>query len=430
MGKMVVSVFRDPINLKDSVLTQKKRGQKYFNFLMASALSACASPGFSDTPAPLHLNVSLPAALVAADLDGDGLSDLAFAGAWPNVGWARNLGGGRFGGVRAVTSLASGAAALAAGDVDGDGHLDLVSASVNDGKLAWYKNVDGDGTFGDQIVVQAGLKNSHSSWSFDVALGDLDNDGDLDIALASYGDKKIMTFENTDGKGAFVQNYSTYAGQPSSIRLGDVDGDGTLDMVGGMRAWSSMYHVDVYFNRRGSFEAHAIRASSLPISSMALGDVDGSGTLDIAVGDSFVLQWYDNTGGGRFPGAVRAHTVSSDPHTSTQLFSDVVLADFDKDGALDLATSSNFKLSFFQNADGKGTFSTQVNFGGLQHHARSLAVADFDGDGWLDVATASSATTDNPITYHANTCGPSAPSSVDNKPVDYVNVTNVLRGLI
>jgi hypothetical protein len=79
-----------------------------------------------------------------------------------------------------VTINAKGAYSVAVGDFNGDGHLDLASASVGDNKIAWYKNTDGQGTFGPQIVVTAAAK---YAWS--VAVGDFNGDGHLDLASAS-----------------------------------------------------------------------------------------------------------------------------------------------------------------------------------------------------------------------------------------------------
>ena len=68
-----------------------------------------------------------------------------------------------------------------------------------------------------------------------------------------------------------------------------------------------------------------------------------------------------------------------------------------------IVMTSAYKISWYRNTDGTGNFSSQINFGGLQNHVKSLAVADFDGDGWPDIAAAS-AFQDNPITWYKNTC--------------------------
>jgi hypothetical protein len=87
--------------------------------------------------------------------------------------------GALFGKQIVVSTAAKYAYSVAVGDFNGDGHLDLASASGGDGKIAWYKNTDGLGTFGSQIVVSTA-----ASGAMSVAVGDFNGDGHLDLASA------------------------------------------------------------------------------------------------------------------------------------------------------------------------------------------------------------------------------------------------------
>jgi hypothetical protein len=125
------------------------------------------------------------------------------------------------------------------------------------------------------------------------------------------------------------------------------------------------------------------------------------GSTDIASLTGSGIYWYPNAGKQArrvFDGS--ATLVTQDPGNNP---SDILLADVDGDGALDIISASAYKISWYRNTDGTGNFSSQINFGGLQNHVKSLAVADFDGDGWPDIAAAS-AFQDNPITWYKNTC--------------------------
>ena len=77
-----------------------------------------------------------------------------------------------------------------AADIDGDGDLDALSASFNDSKIAWYENLDGQGTFGPQLVISA-----VASGAIAVYAANLDGDEDLDVLSASSFDNKIAWYE-------------------------------------------------------------------------------------------------------------------------------------------------------------------------------------------------------------------------------------------
>ena len=134
-----------------------------------------------------------------------------------------------------VTTKAIGAVSVVVGDLNGDGWLDLASASYHDNKIAWYKNTDGKGTFGPQIIVTTNAIGANC-----VAVGDLNGDGWLDLASASQGGgqsgqlkPKIAWYENIDGKGTFGQQIvvTTKAKFAASIVVGDLNGDGWLDLA-------------------------------------------------------------------------------------------------------------------------------------------------------------------------------------------------------
>jgi len=127
-----------------------------------------------------------------------------------------------------VTTEASSAQSVAVGDFNGDGWLDLASASQNDRTIAWYKNTYGKGTFGQQIIVTT---KAIQAWS--VAVGDFNGDGWLDLASASWYDNKIAWYNNTDGKGTFGQQIvvTTKASGAYSVAVGDLNGDGWLDLA-------------------------------------------------------------------------------------------------------------------------------------------------------------------------------------------------------
>lgn len=86
---------------------------------------------------------------------------------------------------------------VAAADVDGDLDLDVISASYNDGRIVWYENTDGAGTFLAGVDIDV-LDSAES-----VVAVDLDDDGDVDLVVAESLGGRIVWYENTDGLGTF-----------------------------------------------------------------------------------------------------------------------------------------------------------------------------------------------------------------------------------
>ena len=94
---------------------------------------------------------------------------------------------------RTITTSADGAVSVYAADVDNDGDMDVLSASRDDGKIAWYEN--GLSAFGDPTFGSATISTS-ADGANSVYAADIDNDGDMDILSASVRDDKIAWYEN------------------------------------------------------------------------------------------------------------------------------------------------------------------------------------------------------------------------------------------
>ena len=150
--------------------------------------------------------------------------------------WFENLDGqGQFGPLREITADVASPRSAQAVDLDGDDDLDVVVVSVFDlnpdgsfGKVTWYENTDGQGTWGEQQLI---TQEADVAWSLEVA--DLDADGDPDVIVGSVRDSEISWFQNTDGQGQFgpQQLISTQAKVPEALEAADLDGDGDLDIL-------------------------------------------------------------------------------------------------------------------------------------------------------------------------------------------------------
>ena len=170
----------------------------------------------------------------------------------------------------------------------------------------------------------------------DVALGDVDGDGDLDALIANGS---IVSVRLNNSLGAFSGTYDvTMGGATTKLVVGDVDGDGDLDLA---TSSSSTSTVSVRLNNgNGTFGGTADYLLSFAPKTLELGDVDGDGDLDLvtagnnptmsgaAAGQAVVRL---NNGNGTFGGGADLGTGGSQPF--------VALGDMDGDGTLDLLTS-------------------------------------------------------------------------------------------
>ncbi|QSE98791.1 FG-GAP-like repeat-containing protein [Fulvivirga lutea] len=326
----------------------------------------------------------------AADLDGDG--DLDVLSASQNNGliaWYENDGSGSFGTTQTITTAVFGAISVYAADLDGDGDLDVLSAAEGGGFIAWHEN-DGSGTFGAMQTITNGAPTASSVYA-----ADLDGDGDLDVLSASEANG-IAWYEN-DGSGSFgaLQTITTEASGAKSVYAADLDGDGDLDVLSASQfdnriAWCEN-------DGSGSFgPLQTITTGASAAWSVYAADLDGDGDLDV-LSASLVddrIAWYENDGSGSF-GSQQTITTSANDAFS------VYAADLDGDGDLDVlsASQADARIAWYEN-DGSGSFGSQQTITTSANGAISVYAADLDGDGDLDVLSASEF--DNQIAWYEN----------------------------
>ena len=102
---------------------------------------------------------------------------------------------------------------MVAADLNGDGLVDLASASKDDNTLAWYPN-HGGGSFPHKIVI-----NSQAMGAYSVVARDVDQDGSIDLVLASNADDTVALYRNVDGQGSFVSRIRTRSPPPKRQSL-------------------------------------------------------------------------------------------------------------------------------------------------------------------------------------------------------------------
>jgi len=350
--------------------------------------------------APLPLSSPSPigySSVVAVDLDGDGDLDAAAAGG--GIKWHENTdGAGTFGPMQLV-GQAVGDVRLSCGDLDGDGDQDLLVASGNYGFVSWYENLDGNGSSWDERALTTTMRGLR-----DVVAGDLDGDGDVDIAAAAPTEEKFAWYENLDGFGTFSSEHtiSSEAEGVYALSIADMDGDGDADIVSAARLGSPALAWHRNQDGLGTFEPF-LPVAWLPypkkLTSVDTADLDGDGDQDVIWGDEGEgsLGWCLNEDGlGSFAPPVVIDSTAN--HVLK-----VLAADFTGNGAPDIAIGTSFvsRVSWHRNnLSGQGTFSSERVISTLLDYPIGLFAADLDADGDLDLLAASS--DDHKVAWYPN----------------------------
>ncbi|MCA1539953.1 VCBS repeat-containing protein [Bradyrhizobium sp. NBAIM32] len=319
--------------------------------------------------------------VASGDLSGDGKQDLVSESSSGEISVMLGNGDGTF---QEPVNYAAGhdLNSVSIADVDNDGLLDLaISNAGANGAIALLLG-NGDGTF--QSAISSPTNRAHSS---DSALADLNGDGRLDVLVANTGENGGVSVLLGNGDGSFsLSTVLASNADPLGVAAADLNGDGIVDV-----AFSNVpgaFGIQIYLGTGdGTFTAAPNVPAATHTASVALEDLDHDTDTDL------VFSSYDGTvsvalgnGDGSFQ-APFSYTlgIASDgvaPGT-------VTLANVNGDTALDLVYANPLLASVsVLLGNGDGTFQSQQLFatGGTQ--PGWTAVDDFTGDGRLDIAVA------------------------------------------
>ncbi|MBN1424619.1 VCBS repeat-containing protein [Candidatus Fermentibacteria bacterium] len=273
-------------------------------------------------------------------------------------------------------------------DFDANGWLDLVithGLDVIASPDAVYFNTDGILSFTPGWISEASLPSAN------VFLGDLDNDGDPDLAVSSLGitSQGLPPVPHTIyfNNGGLPPNpdWVSLPGNAFSCAGGDVDGDGDIDIAFGQGDFATNHFQKtvLYLNENGDFGQSPTweTADLLHSAEVAFADVDRDGDLDLALGgrNSFGLAIFFNDQG-------ILETTPSWQTSAVITGRQMAFGDVNGDGFLDLAVAGGAQ-SFFLFRNINGTLETTPSWSAVAGGEPSaVAWADVDGDGDLDLA--------------------------------------------
>ncbi|MDD1474815.1 VCBS repeat-containing protein, partial [Dolichospermum sp. ST_sed4] len=271
------------------------------------------------------------------DYDNDGDLDILLTGSnssyQPVSKIYRNNGNNSFTEQTGITLIGVTGSSVAWGDYDNDGDLDiLLTGSLATGRISKIYSNNGDNSFSEQTgITLMGVSGGSVAW------GDCDNDGDLDILLTGGSlNQPFSKIYSNNGDNSFTEKTidaltGVYA---SSVAWGDYDNDGDLDfLLTGYSASSGYFKI---YRNLGNFNFSSLNIKTLGTtpyqSSAAWGDYNNDGRLDILLTglyppNSKISKIFRNSGG---------FTEQADIALTGVVLSSVAWGDYDNDGDLDI----------------------------------------------------------------------------------------------
>lgn len=313
-------------------------------------------------------------------------ADGYFSHGQPQPFVAYSYQGGAFVDVSARLPYTGYARQVAVADVDGDGDLDVyLPAAWGDPDALFIQTA---GTFKDEAAERLGGRRSNAAAA---RFGDLDGDGDLDLVVTegwATSRPEVLHVLTNDGSGHFAQSgaVATPPGttQPIDVDLFDADGDFDLDVWLDSHEGASVLLVN---DGAAHFEVRSTPKESNKRYDPAVCDIDGDGDLDVVVDNARADQTemlLVNDGHGQFVDETAARIKGNKPADDNG----VACLDVDGDGDFDLLVASLDDVERVFLNDGSGHFTRAAgDFDAFTDSTLGIDVGDVDGDGRLDVAT-------------------------------------------
>ena len=268
---------------------------------------------------------------------------------------------------------------LTIGDLNNDGIPDVVTANKDSDSISVLLG-NSDESLDAADVYQTGPGSVERLYPEHIELGDLNGDGNLDVAVMHSGSENGYSGDVTlffgNGDGTFQEGDVYFqGGRPVSMALGDLNRDGFDDMV---VANSGVGEVRILFGSGDGFLMLADSYLQGFVSDVILGDLNGDGNLDMVAYYSPEITVFMGNGDGTF---------QTGPTTTVGILSSLVVGDVNGDIHPDLISlipdSPNVEVF---SGNGDGTFQAETLYA-AGSSPKSLALGDINGDGYPDIVT-------------------------------------------
>ena len=347
--------------------------------------------------------VIYPQSVVAGDFNADGKPDLAVANAQGantvSVMLDTTVAGSRTTTFAPRVDLATGAGPLylLAGDMNGDGRPDLITANHDASTVSILCNTTASNAATPSFAPKVDFSIAYAY--FNIAIGDLNGDGKLDLAIANKNANVVTIWLNTTPVGAspsFAPAVDFATGSmPAFVTIGDLDGDGRPDLaVGTAMTVSVLINQATMGASTPAFAPHVDFSIAGGSESIALVDLDGDGKRDLAIaGYQDIISLMRNT---TMQGDAVPSFASRVDYSNHNWPLTMVAGDVNGDGSPDLVTANLYvegtggsRVSIFQGTTAVPlALAPDVEFD-VGSFPTSVAIADFNLDGRPDVAATS-----------------------------------------